>query len=127
VAVPLTGTGDSGVSPTYSSVADCTWLASPPRSASTYCVPSDGALELLAPDGTSTRIAATAHSAKAAVADDTYLYWADYPTPQGVVMKVSFTDGDVSVVSNEAAVALAVDDTAIYWATPNGSIRRLLK
>ncbi len=44
-----------------------------------------------------------------------------------MVLKVPKLGGTPTVIAREEATALAVDDTAIYWATPKGSIRRLLK
>jgi hypothetical protein len=59
--------------------------------------------------------------------DATDVYWAD-PITVGTIMKVSKTGGTpVTLAKDTNPVAVAVDDTAVYWSDVGGNIMRLAK
>ena len=91
-----------------------------------YCVPPGGPVTRTGDDGNTTTLT-TVSSGTAAALDATYLYFGDKPASGGLLLKIPKLGGTATVIAHEEATALAVDDTAIYWATPKGYIRRLLK
>jgi hypothetical protein len=117
------GTPDGGPPQTLAS-SRCGILLSDESAA--YCVPPGGPVTRSGDDGMTT-VLTTVTSGTAAALDGTFLYFGDKPASGGMVVKVPKLGGTPTVIAHEEATALAVDDTAVYWATPKGFIRRLLK
>jgi hypothetical protein len=120
----LDGGAPDGGPPQVVGSSPCGILVSDESAA--YCVPLGGPVTRIADDGTTTVLTTASHGTAAAM-DGTFLYFADKPAPGALLLKVSKLGGTPTVIAYEEATALAVDDTAIYWATPRGYIRRLLK
>ena len=59
--------------------------------------------------------------------DGENLYVLNNPPAGSTVSKVPKAGGIATVLAHESAVAVAVDDGALYWATLDGRIRRLSK
>jgi hypothetical protein len=123
-AFSLTGGGTLDGGPPQRLGSSCGILVSDDGAA--YCVPPGGPVTRTGGDGTTTTLT-TVTGGTAAALDATYLYFADKPASGGLLLKIPKLGGAPAIIAREEVTALAVDDTAIYWATPNGYIRRLLK
>ncbi len=120
--VPIVG----GSVQSVSNVLDCNEIVADEIAA--YCLPSSsGAAMRIAEDGTATTLVGNVFAPRGLSVDDANVYWADNPDSGGVVKSVSKQGGPATIVAAEKAMAVAVDGVAVYWATPDGSIRRLMK
>jgi len=117
------GTPDGGPPDILGSLA-CGILVSDESAA--YCAPPSGTVTRTTGAGSTTPLTPLS-SGTAAALDATFLYFGDKPASGAMVVKVPKLGGTPTVIAHEEATALAVDDTAVYWATPKGYIRRLLK
>lgn len=96
--------------------------------ADAYCLSLSGGPILKVDSSGTAATLAMATSVSSGTLDASYLYWCDNPAPGAVIQKVALAGGTPTVlVKNERAVAMAVDEAAIYWATSDGSIERQLK
>jgi hypothetical protein len=118
---------DAGTPVTVTTPSPCDMLVCDDQNA--YCVPQNGTVSAVAPDGTVTTLASVV-GAKGCAVDDVALYLSTNPDTGAAIVKLSKQGGGQTTVLATDTVpvaAVAVDATSLYWATTDGHIRALAK
>ncbi len=112
---------DDGGAPNPTNAVNCT----SPLLAGTngiYC--SDTSILFVMLDGSTTTISPETGQAATLAADATNVYWAAGGTVATAPRQGGAT---VTIASGDSAVAVAVDDTAVYWSDQSGDIQKAMK
>lgn len=120
---PLTGVPAGG--PGMANVDQCLWVSS--DTSAVYCAEATGSNQSVASDGTVANLG-PANSTFDIVADDTYVYWADYTTAGSIMKAPKDGSGSATVLTYDTSPrAIAVDAHSVYWGDDEGYIKSMPK